>query len=647
MFKLPGQLGLQKSQTDKKFRIEGIMSAPIIDAENEVLSSNSYASIIEKVNARNASGDPIPVVVEHRRQESLPVGYIESAFEKDGKLGFKAVIASGGPGSLPDTVQQLITQNVLRHVSIGGDINQSNERAVESVYDSTARKYVRRINDAVIRELSLTGLPVNEEATFTLAKSLNVDAKGVKQLMARFNKAVSKELIGMKINKAINESDLGAIEDALKNLADVLKDQFNVDIDVDAIASQAKANPEMDNAGEVKPVTDETAPATPADAVKEAQPAATTEVIDETKETPVDVNAETELGEEDATEEVVEDEKAIESTEQGVEAKLDKLIELISKLSGAEEAEEVEEDTEEVADESAESEEEEAKEEKNMEKSTKNLDIEKKGNSEGGEQEMEKRLICKSCGEDFSYGSDDSIEKSFKFCPVCAKPLTKALIDNELNKVYFIESVEDAKNVNDETRKNAVIEPKGSPVTEANLSGKKGEIDSAGEEAAKNAVIHPQGYPVKESLVKSEEARYDEPKKDDTAKVEKNVVEMTIADKTQGNRLDDFTGEKVAYMTENKTDAKAVVDAGVKQDVFKRDVYPTMYNTDAGSVDQKIQKSLEPLRASLEAIQKSLTSSSPEGRRALFVNQKIEKSMPSSKDLDNQVFLGALMGRQK
>jgi hypothetical protein len=651
VFKLPGNLSLEKAdQSDKKFRIKGIMSAPIVDAENEVLTSASYPSIIDKVKTRANIGDFIPVVIEHRRSESLPVGYIEDAYEQDGKLGFTAVIANGGPGSLPDTVQQLISQNVLRHVSIGGDINQNNEKAAQMVYDSNKKKYVRHINDAVIRELSLTGLPVNEEATFSLAKSLNMDAKNVRSLMKKLDKALAKELIGKKINKAINESDLGAIEDALKNLADVLKEQFNVEIDIDAITSEQKdelgASTTNEVSKEVKNPSEENTPSEKEITIEED--ADTEENSDKEEEVSTEEDTGVEENEENENEVVIDEndeieeetEKAIEEVDEStVEKKLDKLIELISGLGkNKKENSKVDEEIEDK--------------EIEMEKSIKNSN-----NKEGGEKEMEKRLICKSCGEDFSYGSDESIEKSFKFCPVCSKPLTKALIDNELNKVYFIESVADAVKVENETDKNAVIKPEGHPSKEATLSGTEGEIDSVGEEAAKNAVIKPEGHPVKEStsgpqnlISKSEEAITVEKSEaiTENTSVEKNMPpkDVTINDKVQGNRLDDFSGEKVPYAKENKTDAYQVVKEGVKQDVFKRAEYQTTYNAEQGSVDQKIQKSIEPIKATLEAIQKSLEA--PEnisGRKALFLNTKIVKSMPSREDLDTKVFLNALFNK--
>ena len=619
------------------------MSAPIVDAENEILSNQSYPSIIERIKNRSKSGDPIPVVIEHRRSESLPVGFVEDAFEKDGKLGFTAVIASGGPGSLPDTVQQLISQNVLRHVSIGGDINQSNDRAVEMVYDPAVKKHVRRINDAVIRELSLTGLPVNEEATFTLAKSVNLDAKKVKALMKRFEKALSKELITQKISKAISDSDLGAIEDALKNLADVLKDQFNVDIDVDAFTG-TEDNVKTDQPEMEMEETDTESADTESAELDEVEEDTESDDTDEVVEEEIDVEEDTENADESmddtVTDEDMEDteevdveeieldedeedtEKAITPvTEEGVETKLDTLIGLLKELKGDE----------------------------MVNKSDENLEIEKSEDTEnnfekeGGEKEMEKRLICKSCGEDFSYGSDESIEKSFKFCPVCSNALSKAFVDNDLNKVYFIESVADAKKVNDETSKNAVIRPEGHPVEEANLSGEEGDVEVAGKEAAKNAVIHPEGHPVVESKSGPENLIV---KSENEVSVEKATNDMVIRDKKQGNQLEDFPkAPPVDYQTQNKEDVYAAKESTNKEDVFKRGEYNTTYNTDAGTVDKQIQKSLEPIQEALMTIQKSLSNPS-EGRRALFVNpNKVEKSQYSKEDLDNKAILNAMFSK--
>ena len=661
MFKLPGKLEFEKSSSDGKFRITGIMSAPVVDLEGEVITREAYPDIMQKVKERADRNDPIPIVIEHRRNNPLPVGYIEDAFENENGLGFTAVIAHGSAGSLQNTVQELISQNVLRHVSIGGDVAKGSD-AVEMAYDSGARKHVRRIKRAVVRELSLTGLPVNEEATFAMAKSLNTNSSSIQTLVDKFSKAFIKESISKSLEKAIENNDLSAIEDALKNLAVILQEQFGLAIDTDALTGAADKN-----AGAPGMATDGKNPI--------AQPSMNAGA----EQTPPTQDNQTELPTKDSTETpgtgveppVEEELPPIEETPAQVPAiptapvaqvatpgiapapatgapladttnadqKLTTLIDVANKIVATltqltgEKTEGKPEVKTEGTPEKAESKTEEAKETPAVEKKEKEEGTEEKKefppkkvvtksqklNIKGGDKKMEKRLICKSCNEDFAYNEED-VEKSFKFCPKCGKDLCKAIVDTELSKVYFIESVADALKVNADSSSSAVKTATGYPVTDSSLSGHSGNVDTAAVEANVKTAT---GFPV---VLKSE----------GEVAVEKSVEKEQIKEKIQGNQLDDFKRE--VYLDENKKDIAGAVTSIKDANVIKREGFNTLYNDD--QLERIVKKSMEPVLAEVETLKKSLNAG--EGRKGVFAPaSKIVKSIDKNA-AENRVFLNAL-----
>ena len=660
----------KSSQKDGMFRIKGIMSAPVVDLEGEMISRDAYKGIIDNIERKAGKNDFLPIVIEHRRHEPLPVGYVEKAYETDEGLAFEGIIANGDGGSLQNTIQELIQQNVLRHVSIGGDVSPESGSS-EMVFDPGAKKYVRNIKNAVVRELSLTGLPVNEEATFSLAKSIQTPKEGVDKLMKKFDKAYMKESLQKSLAKAIDNNDLGAVEDALKNLAVILQDQFGLDIDVAGLTSgdvapeaaeakdsadisEAKTGAEIatateevkpENISEPKPTGPKEGPDTP---VEEVPVAATggddTEVVNEeisavdevpAKEAPIVEPIVEDALTETAVPAIEEETKAIGESDT-TEDKLDTIINLIQTLLG--------DDTEEVVQEKKEVP---VKENKSEEKImtekvtkstepkevTKSLGTEelKKSNQEGGDETMEKRLICKSCGEDFAY-EEEEIEKSFQFCPKCGKTLSKAIVDTKLNKVYHIESVADAEAV-DHASDMAVDTAGGKPLKDSSLTGETGNVAGI-EETVDMAVDTATGKPLIESSKKLQYVA----KSEEGADIEKNLVSEQIREKKQGNQLKSDFNETSPYFDGNDSSVAPSRDAKIAENQINRDGFPTPYNdTD---VAKKVEKSLEERLASLE---KSMTT---EGRKGIFNPNKVMEKSIDKEVGENQVFLRSIFPKK-
>ena len=198
--------------------IKGYCSVPVVDLENEVISTNAYDSAIKVVKERVEKGRPIPMFIEHRRKElSLPIGSVIGAGKDDKGLWFKGKIAKG---SIGDSVWDLIKQNILYSVSMGGEALRKHRK-----FDNKINKDVTVIDDLVFRELSLTGLPVNEEAVFSIAKSL-----GSKKEKETFSKEAMKSL--KKLNAAIDfEKSICDLEKATEEAQD-----GNEDLSEDQIA---------------------------------------------------------------------------------------------------------------------------------------------------------------------------------------------------------------------------------------------------------------------------------------------------------------------------------------------------------------------------------------------------------------------------
>ena len=190
------------STTSKDIYIEGIMSTPVVDLENEIIGRESYADAISIIETRKAQGQPIPIFVEHRKREfSLPVGTLEEAREVENGLWFRAKIVGGPDGSYLDTVQRLIKAGALYGCSIGGDALKS-----QMMYDSTKQVNIRKITKMDLRELSLTGLPVNQGSSFKIAKSLSGKDNSEESIWQREVSSLYKSLDKI-IDNQINSND--------------------------------------------------------------------------------------------------------------------------------------------------------------------------------------------------------------------------------------------------------------------------------------------------------------------------------------------------------------------------------------------------------------------------------------------------------
>jgi len=197
----------------KKRIIEGYMTTPALDLENEVTDSKAYPEAAEELNQHVHDGSPIPIFIEHRRKEiSLPVGRIISAEAKPNGIWFKGEIAEG---KIADPVWELIEQGMLNGCSMGGD-------ALETVpdFDPEKNKEFKRIKKMTIRELSLTGLPVNPQAVFSMAKSLNIEERKVRSKLEKLEKAIETEYDISTIEKAVNDGKID--EESMKRIKSAL-----------------------------------------------------------------------------------------------------------------------------------------------------------------------------------------------------------------------------------------------------------------------------------------------------------------------------------------------------------------------------------------------------------------------------------------
>jgi HK97 family phage prohead protease len=223
-----GKGSFSKSMGDPqadKFIIQGTMSKEILDLENDMISARAYDDAVNTVKSRAASENHVPVFIEHRRKETLPVGRVIDAWKEGNELKFKAEIAKG---TLGDPIRELIEQGYLSHCSIGGDATKSHKQ-----YDQSIGKEARVIDSFQLRELSLTALPVLPDARFALAKSLGKQTLEVQTLVEKLDKAIDSIAGQKKIDhelsmlKAIDPSTLDdaglqKIKESLDNLANLL-----------------------------------------------------------------------------------------------------------------------------------------------------------------------------------------------------------------------------------------------------------------------------------------------------------------------------------------------------------------------------------------------------------------------------------------
>jgi len=232
VMQLTGAL-INKSTTSKdsdKRIIRGYASVPVVDIENEVISTSAYDSAIAVVKSRMKQNRPLPIFIEHRRKElSLPVGAVVNAGKDSKGLWFEGKIAKGAIG---DSVWDLIKENFLYSVSMGGEALKKHRK-----YDRTVSKDITVIDDLIFRELSLTGLPVNEEAVFSIAKSINPSKKAkvskkIMKSMGRLDDAIDYEKSKHDFIKAIDdvkegkedlsEDQIAKIANAMNTLARLL-----------------------------------------------------------------------------------------------------------------------------------------------------------------------------------------------------------------------------------------------------------------------------------------------------------------------------------------------------------------------------------------------------------------------------------------
>lgn len=220
---------LQKAQIEggkkKPFTIEGIMTdSSSIDLENEVIDRSAFPSVIEDINKRAIDGRPLPIVIEHRRQDwPLPVGGVIKAWDDNGKLRFKAVISDSPIGK---TIQDLISEGWLYGCSMGGD-------PIEKHVSFTEKgKKVNHLSRIRLDELSLTGIPVRQEAVFALAKSLKRPPERLLGYVNRLEKAIEDETSRLKEAEELpptpvpqgelSEEDKAALKSALDNIAQIM-----------------------------------------------------------------------------------------------------------------------------------------------------------------------------------------------------------------------------------------------------------------------------------------------------------------------------------------------------------------------------------------------------------------------------------------
>ena len=247
----------KSNEENSKCIIEGVMSKAVVDLENEVIGAESYADAINTIKERTAKGQSIPIFIEHRRKElSLPVGKIVDAWSDDKSLYFRGEIAGGAIG---EPIRELIKGGYLYGCSIGGDAVKTT-----NYFDRHLNRDVKKITKMELRELSLTGLPVNSEAVFAIAKSLNKDEKEVKLLMKSLDKAIdassaSREIQALEkavATENLDEASLQRIKGALNNLATLLQ----IDVSADAGAGVAPEAPVQGApAGTQEPVIEEEA----------------------------------------------------------------------------------------------------------------------------------------------------------------------------------------------------------------------------------------------------------------------------------------------------------------------------------------------------------------------------------------------------
>ena len=352
---------IAKSNNNETERlIKGYMSVPKVDFENEIIDPKAYDDAIDEVRRRHEQGRPIPMFIEHRRKElSLPIGKIIDAGKDEKGLWFKAAIANG---SIGDPVWALIKQGILYGCSMGGDALRKHTK-----FDHKINKDVNVIDKMLFRELSLTGLPVNDEAVFSIAKSLLGKEEKSKQKINSKVKEVKKSLkiLDKELEKAINTEDkIKKFEKAVESADDLNEEQIQRIKDaMSELGNLLGINENQEKKGEEEDKEEENIP-------KE-------------NEEKVEIKEETE----DFKHEEVENFEDISSlsdkkVDNSINEKLDKIIELLELKTNKSENEEIKEDINDIK-------------------------------NEGGEKDVN-LIKCSDCGAQFEKADYD-----VNFCPRC------------------------------------------------------------------------------------------------------------------------------------------------------------------------------------------------------------------------------------
>jgi len=614
-----------KSLEDNKFMISGHMSVPVVDLEGEIIGEEAYDDAIETVKTRNSQGRPIPIFIEHRRKElSLPVGKITDAGKDNKGLWFKGEIADGPIG---EPIRDLVKGGYLYGCSIGGD-------ALKTVpsYDDKSKKHVNKITKMAFRELSLTGLPVNEEAVFSIAKSMNKDRKEVTLLMDRLNEAINVQTTISALEKAVepdklDEAGLNRIKDALNDLAGLLK--------IDLSESGMSGTGEM-------PVNQ-----APTDDTLETKEEIRNDGTEEQGVQAAEVETEQVPEEEEFVEESTEE--AMVNTDET--SKLDEINQKLDQLLSHEsKEEEMYEEDKVISDDDMDDDDDDESDDDGDEDVDINIDVDNDDeDDEDDDNEKEKKeddnmeyLKCKKCGESYEIGKSYSA----KHCPECGDKLVKSKSEDTTVAKSLSE---DLKKSIEATVKEAVDKALASVKVAPNPDGADTKYDGAKEMPKGEA--SPEGG---DSIAvapnpKGAKTRYKKSEKEEKQTLSKNLEEEQPP-VTNGNNVASFGDGD--FLDADRKDVTDTTGSDI-QDQHKSQVKILPGNPNEDQVvaqygKDRLGKSVDDRLEKIEkSIEKVLDKS--EGRKSVMTteNDKIEKSQPASADqatLDRN-FASYLLGK--
>lgn len=393
-----------EDKKSKKRFIEGYMTTPAVDLENEITDPKAYPNAVDEIVQKAQEGIPIPIFIEHRRKEiSLPIGSIISAESKPGGIWFKGEIAYG---KIADPVWELIEQGVLRGCSMGGDALETSPD-----FDTASNREIRRIKKMTIRELSLTGLPVNPQAVFSMAKSLNIDERQVTTKLGKLEKAIEIEVATSALEKAVDEAKGGksGLDDdstkRIKEALDGLEQLLGIKTEASAPAATVTSAPTQ------------VAPAVEAP-VPESQPNKSDDAL-----TTILSKLDELLAQKKAEPTVPQPPKATEPKD--TEPKFEGPT-AVEKPIEEKPTEEPEEELKPKKEEGGENNMAKAKEEEVKDETL-----------EEGEVKDEKGMTCKSCSTDFDMSD---VDYEIEYCPKCGKAFSE---EEEVEEEVPVEAVED------------------------------------------------------------------------------------------------------------------------------------------------------------------------------------------------------------